>query len=286
MYSSTAGIIPSLVIAGTVLILSWIVLSRSTHYSETGPLGVTYALGVATASFAAAFSVLNLAVQGHVVSQGLIGKEIGNGILALRVISITAAIAFGLLMRFATTRVPKFVIDANQISGDWKVDRKLFEEYEQQIGKWPVATAASQGTVLLLVLVLLWVLQMEGRYSLSIALLNWSFALVSDVFFMAASYRADRRVLPTLFHATLLWAFGVTTVALFCSVAFQQFPAWRACLMITLVTFFLLWSRLYRLANIVMLRLASAATEFWDEPLIEPGDSQDEGDERDLSVSP
>jgi hypothetical protein len=275
MYSSMAGIIPSLAIAGLVLILSWTVISHSTHYSAAGPLGASHAVGAGAVSFAAAFSVLNLALQWNVVSQALVGQEIGDGMLALRVISVTAAIAFERLM-LVVMKEPKFVVQSNRISGDWKVDRNLLEEYKKQVGKWPVQAAVSQGTVLLVVLCLLWALQVLRRDSLSIALLNWSFAFVSGAFFMAASYRAERGVLPTRFHATLIWAFGTTTFALYCSVALQQFEVWQACLIIGPASFFLLWSGLDRLRNRVMLRILSALAGFGKAFEIEVGDLRDE----------
>ncbi len=256
MYSSTAGSIPSLIIAGLVLIFSWIVLSNSAHYRESGVSGGSHAIGAGAASFAAAFSVINLALQWHVFSRNLVGQEIAHGVLALRVVSVTGALAFGFLMLVAM-REPKFVVPMDLLSGDWDVDSKLFEEYRKRVGKWPVVAAVSQATVLSLILCLLWALQMLGRDSLAIALLNWSFAFISDVFFMAASYRAEKGVLPSRVDATLIRAWGVTTFALFCFVAFQQFAVWQACLIITLVTFFLLWSTLDRIRNRVLLRALS-----------------------------
>jgi hypothetical protein len=230
---------------------------------------------VGAAAFAAVFAVLNLALQWDVVSRKLVGQEISNGVLALRVISVTAAIAFGLLLR-AVMRAPKFVVDSTRLSGDWNEDRNLLKEYRTQAGRWPVQAAVSQGLVLLLVLCLLWTLQVLHRDSLSVALLNWCFAFVVDAFFMAASYRAERGAQPTPFHTAVILVFGTTTVVLFGTVTFQQFAVWQACLMIALTTFFLLWASLYHLANVVMLRILSALTGFGKALEVDGGDLEDE----------
>ena len=76
MYSSTTGIIPSLIIAGLVLVFSWRMIAHSNKSNETGSLGGSHALGASAASFAAAFSVLNLALQWQVVDPKFIGQEV------------------------------------------------------------------------------------------------------------------------------------------------------------------------------------------------------------------
>lgn len=291
MYSPTTAVTPSLIIAGAIFILSWLALSQSARYRDSGPLGATHAVGAAAAAFAVTFAVLNLALQWHVVNRNLVSQEITNGVLALRVISVTGAIAFGLLIPVAM-REPKFVVRSTQVAGDWEIDRQLLKAHEQKVGKWPVQESVSQGTVLLLVLCLLWVLQVLRRDSLAIALLNWSFALVCDVFFMAASYRAERRVRPTLFHAMLLWAFGTTTFIMFCTVAFQQFAWWLACLIIASATYFLLWPGFYHFANWTMLR-TSSVLRGWGIGEVDPVDPRDiqqafpanDGDEKKPSTS-
>jgi hypothetical protein len=248
MYSSSAGFIPSLVIAGIVLILSWWKLSHSGHYGESGRLGILHTIGVGAASFAVAFSVLNLALQPHAVSLKLVSQEVASGVLALRVISVTAAITFGRLM-LAGMREEKFVIGTSSLSGDYSEDKKLLEVEKKRRANWPVEVIVTDATVLLLVLCLLWALQILGRHSLSIDLLNWSFAFSSDDLFMAASYRAERKVLPPRFDKTLIWIWRITTLALFCRVVFQQFAAWLASWLIVLIMFYAFWPWLHYLAN-------------------------------------
>jgi hypothetical protein len=260
MYSSMAGIIPSLIVAGLVLILSWIALSHSAHYRSSGRLGSSYAIGAGAASFAVAFSVLNLAVQWHAINANLAAQELAKGVLVLRVISVTAAVTFVRLM-LVGMKEEKFVISASSLSGDYREkDHKLFEEERNRQAKWPVERAAGQATALLLVLCLLWALQIIGRNSLSIDFLNWSFAFSSDDFFMAASYRAERGVLPPRFDATLIWIWRITTLTLFCLVAFQQFAWWLASLIIVLTIFFLILPRLNYIGNQILLRISSWAT--------------------------
>jgi hypothetical protein len=125
MYSSMAGIIPSLIVAGLVLILSWIALSHSAHYRSSGRLGSSYAIGAGAASFAVAFSVLNLAVQWHAINASLVAQELAKGVLVLRVISVTAAVTFVRLM-LVGMQEEKFIIPASSLSGDYRgKDHKL-----------------------------------------------------------------------------------------------------------------------------------------------------------------
>jgi hypothetical protein len=63
MYSSTAAIILSLIIAALVLIISLIILFNYASNIKSGRLGPSYAIGAGAASFAVAFSVLNLALS-------------------------------------------------------------------------------------------------------------------------------------------------------------------------------------------------------------------------------
>jgi hypothetical protein len=274
MYSSTAGVIPSLIIAGLVLILSWIMPSRLSLWK--GRLGASYAIGAGAASFAVAFTVLNLAVQWQVVSVSLVGKEVANGALALRVISVTAAIMFVRIIREGMNE-PEFTVSVTEYE-DWPEDwpdfvytsspedasldsSELFAGEELRRADWPVERRASQATALLLVLCLLWALQVLGRDSVSIALLNWSFAFSSDDFFMAASYRAEREVLPPRFDARLIWVWRITTLTLFCFVAFQQFAWWQASLIIVPTAYFLLLPKLTEIGNKMSLKNTIALTE-------------------------
>lgn len=246
MYSSTAGWIPSLVIAVVVLVPSWKVLADIRHDSELGEVFGPHALGLGAAAFCAVFAVLNLLVQPNVITGPLLHAEVENGALALRVVSVTAAPTFVVLL-LAALKTPKFVVDfSGQRPED---DRVRLREYERQLKRWPVGTALSQATVLLLLLCALWDLQIRRQDSVTIALLSWSFLLTVDVFFMAASYRAERGVLPTTFHGMLLLIVGTVTFGLFCSVVFQRFATWLAVVMVLLVVFFLILPGIARFAN-------------------------------------
>jgi hypothetical protein len=113
-----------------------------------------------------------------------VAQELANGFLALRVISVTAAVTFVRLM-LAARKEEKFIIDSALITGDPEKDSKLYDKEKERQANWPVGRIASQATILLLVLCLLLALQALGRNSLAIALLNWSLAFSSDDFFMA-----------------------------------------------------------------------------------------------------
>jgi hypothetical protein len=255
MYSSTAGLILSLIIAGLVLISSWVILFNYASNENSGRLGPSYAIGAGAASFAVVFSVSNLALQPHAINASQVTKELASGFLALRVISVIAAATFARLM-LAAREEEKFVIDMSLITGDREKDSKLLDEEKKRQANWPVGQIASQATVLLLVLCLLLALQALRRDSLAIALLNWSFAFSSDDFFMAASYRVERGVLPPLFDKTLIWIWRITTLVLFCWVAFQQFR-WWAIMIIVPVVFFLFLPKLASLLKEMFVSLGS-----------------------------
>ena len=242
-YSSTAGLILSLIIAAIVLISSSVILFNYASDENSGRLGPSYAIGAGAASFAVAFSVSNLALQPHAINAGLVAQELANGYLALRVISVIAAATFARLM-LAAREEKKFILP--DVTGDPEKDSKLLDEEKKRQANWPVGQIASHATVLLLVLCLLLALQALRRDSLAIALLNWSFAFSSDDFFMAASYRVERGALPPLFDKTLIWIWRITTLVLFCWVAIQQFR-WWAIMIIVPVVFFLFLHKLVSL---------------------------------------
>src|SRR5215831_17494466 len=226
MYSSTAGLLPSLVLAGLALLASLILRS--------GRLSAFHAIGAGAASFAVSFSILNLAVQAPALTRGLLSQELENGVLVLRVISVTAALAFLRLM-IAAAREEGFSLAGDPYGED---DHILYKEQYRR-SQWPSEQIASQATVLLLVLCLLWALPLLGRTSLLIALLNWAFAFTADDFFMAASYRVEREVKPPKFDAVLIWSWRTLTLVLFGLVMFQQFSRWVAFLILILVVFLL-----------------------------------------------
>jgi hypothetical protein len=227
MYSSTAGLYPSLILAGLAFLASLIPLHRSAR------LSTFHAIGAGAASFAAIFSVLNLLVQLDALTRTLLVSDLASGRLALRVISITAAVAF-LRLTVAGAKEADF-----SIAGDYYGIDVYNVEKQWQKETSPPEQLVGQATVLSLVLCTLWTLTLLNRISLLIAVLNWAFAFTADDFYMAASYRLERKVQPPAFDAVLIWIWRTLTVVLFGLVMFQQFTWWLAGLAIALVVFFL-----------------------------------------------
>jgi hypothetical protein len=226
MYSSTTGIVPSLVIAGLALLASLLL--------RLGRLSAFHAVGAGAAALTASFSLLNLAVQPSAVTIALLSKELEDGTLALRVISITAASAFVRLM-IAGAKEESFFLIGDPYGDDVNTVEK--EEYRRR--QWPPEQILNQASVLLLILCLLWALPLLSRASLLIALLNWAYAFTVDDFFMAASYRVEREVRPPKIDGVMIWIWRTLTLVLFGLVMFQQFSWWLASLISGFVIFLL-----------------------------------------------
>jgi hypothetical protein len=88
---------------------------------------------------------------------------------------------------------------------------------------------------------------------LSIALLNWAFAFTIDDFFMAASYRLERKVQPPGFDAGLMRIWSTITFTLACIVLFQQSAWWQACIILASVVFILALPNLFDFGRTMIL---------------------------------
>jgi hypothetical protein len=185
-YSVTAGLVPAVVAAGiSLVVVAWLAGRR-------GVLSSYHAVGLAAAVFSAAFAVLNVVLQLSVVNRDFLIAEIASGRLALRVTSVVVVVAFAQLL--IAMSEDEGLPDPHH----YDLHRELDQWFERTKG-WSLATATSQATVLMFALATSWSLTITGKASILVALLNWSFAFISDDFFLAVNYRRKLGVPPPAF---------------------------------------------------------------------------------------
>ena len=224
-FSLSAGLIPALIVGAVTLIVGVAMARRYGEYT-------TYsAIGLAAAVFSASFAVLNVALQLTAIDGRFLTGEIASGRLALRVTSVVVLVAFLHIILALRSE------EAEPMPWSWDLYSE-FEEWHNRAKGWPLALVASQATLLVFALAMIWSFTISGSASLIVVVLNWSFAFICDDFFLAASYRRKLGVPPPVFDKWRIFTFRLAVVVLLLTATISEYADWVAYVVIGVIVFF------------------------------------------------